>query len=369
MLKRFLVALFAVAALLPFVASKADAALVKNAYMTMSDPRNSATTVTHTFYWINQTANIGGITLAYCVRPSSTCTDTGADGSSAALSAITYNGGAESNWTYSWNAAQFRSELKNTGTTMGGGGNQYVVTITNMTNPVLGNCTFTQPGNASSSTCYVKVATYSSSTFGTTRDDGVVSLTITQGVSVTARVDPTFTFQVAGVTGDGIITRNGSTMTSGVTSTVTAIPFGNLTSGTEKFAGHDLTVVSNTDGGYNVTVRMLANLTGTAYSFDIDPFTGNAATTTSAQAWTLPTGGTAGTNTGWLGVGTNDTDVPGRSANAFFSLSAANTTLVMSNADSTTGESNEIAYGIEVNSSQPADNYTGTLVYNAVPVY
>lgn len=368
MLKRLLTALFTVAALLPFVATKADAALIENAYLTISDPRNSATNVTHTLYWINQTANIGGISIAYCVTPSGTCTDAGADGSSAALSAITYNGGAESNWTYSWNGASFRSELKNPSTSMGGGGNQYVITITNMQNPVMANCTFTVPGNASTATCYVRINTYSDSTFGTGRDDGVVTLTLTQGVTVSARVDPTFTFTVTGVAGTGVNTRNGTTMTSGITTTVTTIPFGNLTSGTEKFAGHDLTVVSNTDGGYNVTARMATNMTGSAYGFDIDKFIGNSASETSAQAWALPTGGTAGTNTGWLGIGTNDTGVTGQGANAFFSLGTSPTT-VMTNDASTTGETNEIAFGIEVNSSQPADNYSGIMIYNATPVY
>ena len=370
MLKRILVALFVVAVVLPVTASKASASLIKNSYMTVSDPRNNASNVTHTFYWINQTANIGGMTFQYCISPSGTCTDTGADGTGASLSAITYNGGAESNWTYSWFDAAWTSQLKNTATTMGGGGQQYVVTIANMSNPTLASCTFTQPGNASTATCYVRINTYADSTLVTSRDDGVVSMTITQGVSVSARVDPTFTFQVVGVAGDGIITRNGTTMTSGITTTVTTIPFGNLTAGAEKFAGHDLTVVSNTDGGYNVTTKMATNLTGNAYpSYDIDPFTGNGATVSSAQTWLLPTGGTAGVNTGWLGIGTNDTGVPGRAANSFFSLRSDATTLVMTSTTATTGESNEIAFGVEVNSSQPADNYTGILIYNAIPVY
>ena len=370
MLKRLLIALFAVAVLLPITATKADASLIKNAYMTMSDPQNTATNVTHTFYWINQTANIGGITLQYCVAPSGTCSDTGADGSSASLSSINYNSGAESNWTYSWYDAAWESQLKNTSTSMGSpGGEQYIVTIDDMTNPALASCTFTRPGDASSATCFVKITTYTDSTLVTSRDDGVVSATITQGVTVSARVDPTFTFQVEGVAGDGIITRNGTTMTSGITTTVTTIPFGNLTAGTEKFAGHDLTVVSNTDGGYNVTARMTANMTGSAYSFDIDPFTGNGASETSAQSWLLPTGGTAGTDTGWLGIGTDDTDVSGQASDSFFSLGAVNTTLIMTNADPTLGETNEIAYGLEVNSSQPADGYSGTLLFDAIPVY
>ena len=368
MLKRFLIALFTVAALLPFVATEADAALIQNAYMTVSDPRSAVTTATHTFYWVNQTANIGGITFQYCVTPSDTCTTTAASGASAVLSAITYNGGAESNWTYSWFAAGFRSELKNPSSSMGGAGNQYVVTIGTMTNPTLGNCTFSQPGNASTSTCYVRITTYADSTLAVARDDGVVSITITQGVTVSARVDPIFTFQVAGVAGDGLITRNGTTMTTGITTTITTIPFGNLTAGAEKFAGHDLTVVSNTDGGYTVTAKMDTNMTGAAYGFDIDKFTGNSATETSAQTWLLPTGSTAGTNTGWLGIGTNDTGVTGQGANSFFSLGTTATT-VMRNTDSTTGETNQIAFGIEVNASQPADNYTGVLVYNATPVY
>ena len=114
---------------------------------------------------------------------------------------------------------------------------------------------------------------------------------------------------------------------------------------------------------------MVTNLTGAAYAFDIDPFTGNSATYTSAQSWLLPTGGTAGTDTGWLGVGTDDTDVAGQASDSFYSLGVPTTTLLMSNSDPTLGETNNLAFGIEVNSSQPADSYTGTLIYNATPVY
>lgn len=369
MLKRLLIALFVVAVLLPITATKANASLIKNAYMTMSDPRNTAANVTHTFYWINQTANIGGMKFAYCVAPSGTCTDTGADGGSASLGSIEYNSGAESNWTYSWYDAAWESQLKNDAATMGGGGGEYVVSIDDMTNPALASCTFTQPGDASSATCFVKIFTYTDSTLVTVRDDGVVSATITQGVTVTARVDPHFTFQVEGVVGDGVITRNSTTMTSGITTTVTTIPFGNLTAGAEKFAGHDLTVVSNTDGGYNVTARMVNNMDGSAYGFDIDPFTGNSATETSSQSWLLPTGGTAGVDTGWLGIGTDDSDIAGQGSDQFYSLGAVNTTLIMTDTEPTLGETNEIAFGLEVNSSQPADGYSGILLYDAIPVY
>ena len=53
MLKRFLIALFAVAVLLPITATKADASLIKNAYVTMSVPTSTTANVTHTYYWIN----------------------------------------------------------------------------------------------------------------------------------------------------------------------------------------------------------------------------------------------------------------------------------------------------------------------------
>lgn len=70
-----------------------------------------------------------------------------------------------------------------------------------------------------------------------------------ESVRVTATVDPTINFSVAGISSGA--TRCG--VSTSVTTTATAVPFGTMVLNTFKTLAHDLTVSTNASGGYAVT--------------------------------------------------------------------------------------------------------------------
>ena len=375
MLKKFiLLGMVAFGLVLAFGGThQVKAGIVENAYLTISDPRTQATGVTHDFYFQVISSTLGSVRLQYCVSPSSatgSCTDPGGGGASGNLGTYTDGGGAPATATFtgSWEAGNTRWNVAAPLAEATTAGAIWRFQFTGMVNPTLGSCTHNPPGNSSTGTCYVRLNIYAATDYTGTPDTGIVSITVTQSVSITARVDPTFTFTVTGVDPAGTATANGTTLTSSVTTTVTTIPFGNLTANTEKFASQLLTVTTNTTGGYTIAARVTANLTGQAYLDDIDPFIGSGANQTTPQAWTLPTGTVSGSNTGWLGVGTDDTGVTGQQTNQFFSLNTSDF-VVAKSPNSASTRNSYIVYGIEVNAFQEADNYTGTLYYTATPVY
>lgn len=346
-----------------------QAGLLENAYLTLSDPRTGQTGVTHDFYFQVINTTLGSLRFQYCVLPSGACSFPSGGGASGTLGTYTEATVAPTQtFTGSWEAGSTRWNVAAPTAETTIAGNVWRFQFTSSINPAYTDCTHNPPVGNSTGTCYVRIYAYAATNFTGTPDETIVSLTVTQAVTVSARVDPTFTFTVEGTTGDGSTAANTTTLTNGITTTVTTIPFGNLTANSEKFAAHSLTVTTNTVGGYTIAARMVANLTGSAYGDDIDPFTGGGATSSDPNAWTLPTGVVSGTNSGWLGVGTDDTGVTAQAANQFFPLTTTDF-VVARTPNSASTRVSKIVYGIEVNAFQEADNYTGTLLYTATPVY
>lgn len=354
-------------------ASSANAAtgVIENAWVSMSNPVAQGSS-SHTYRWYEPGTPVGSVTLQYCVAPSGTCNDTGIDASGVnSYTSVTFAGAADTaNWSTapSWNGGTFTLTLVRDSADVSTGLTAFA--LPSFTNPTLSNCNFTN--NSETGTCYVRVSTYSGTDSTGAVSTGIVSLTVTQAVTVSARVDPTFTFRISGVNPASTATVNGTTLTSGITPSVTTLPFGNLTAGTPKYIAHSLTVTTNTVNGYDITTVMTANMAGAAYGGDIDGFVGNSATNAADESWLEPTGTAANTNTGWLGVGTDDTDVVNRSGgannNEFFTLGTSAVT-VAEHTTSASSEIDNVVFGIEVNAFQQSDNYTGTMRYQALPVY
>jgi hypothetical protein len=197
-------------------------------------------------------------------------------------------------------------------------------------------------------------------------DTGTASYTVISAVTVTTRVDPVFTFTVAGVD-TGAATDTG--VTTSVSSAYNTLPFGNLTAGTPKYAAHSLTVTTNTDTGYTVTAKMLTQMAGVYAGNNVDPYAGSSATWSDPKAWAEPVAATPNTNSGWIGANTTDTDLS-QFDNAEFGPVSSTANTVMSGSESEDGSTPVyVTYALEVNMYQPADTYTGTLVYNALPSY
>ncbi len=179
------------------------------------------------------------------------------------------------------------------------------------------------------------------------------------------QVDPQLTFTISSV---GANTVNNGVTTS-VASTFSTLPFDNISINSPKYVAHQLDISTNTEYGYTVKAKLLSLLQGIYPANDIDPFAATGATWNTPIAWTSPTGTVPNVNTGWLGANTTDTDVSGWSSGVekFGPISTVSHEVMQaSGRDSSTVY---VTYALEVNAYQPADLYSGVLVYNVLPTY
>lgn len=209
-----------------------------------------------------------------------------------------------------------------------------------------------------------------------TTDSGDTVVAILDQVTMTASVDATLLFTVAGVTSGGTI--NGETIST--TSSATAIGFGLLASGTPVVAAQDLTVTTNAANGYVVTVHEDQNLTA-GNGAKIHLFN-NGAQTATPIAWVAPSATLGSVNTyGHIGLTSDDTDL---NSNEFYSgsvikwagnYSATSTRTILSNsgpADGTTQNIGKarVGYKIQVTALQAAaSDYGNHLIYVCTPTF
>lgn len=241
-----------------------------------------------------------------------------------------------------------------------------VVRILVGTNAVGGTNRVTNPGSANS---YEFLVTAGAADSGRTR------VAILDNVDVTAIVNTSFTFTVAGVATSTAI--NG-TSTTGQT-TATAIPFGVLTAGEIKTLGQRLNVTTNARNGFVVTVEQDQNLLSSTGA-DIDGFTnGNFQNT--PIAWAPPTNNIALENTwGHWGLTTTDSNLDAQLGGGSFagnlyvaaSSTPRNIFAHTGPSDGVTDDigSTSVAYSIQISPLQEAgDDYNTTLTYIATPTF
>jgi hypothetical protein len=156
-------------------------------------------------------------------------------------------------------------------------------------------------------------------------------------------------------------------ITTSEASTFASLPFSNLTFATPKYVAHSLNVSTNSTQGYYVTTQMTNYLQGIYPGNIIDPF---IATWNNPTTWTQPTGLTPNVNTGWIGANTTDTRVTGwGSATQKFGPLDNTARIVMYSSTPDLGTTIYVTYALEVNIFQPADSYSGTIVYNILARY
>ena len=357
--------MFLIAALLnlflfPFIAARTNAATLSSRKVTISDSRSGQTAVTYDFaFTASVSTAIKQWTIQFCNESASTgtcTTPTGLVTTSAVRSSDNVSGTTRTD-TFSTNG---------TLTT--------VVTTTATQSPLAITASYTTITNptTTNTTYFARITTYSDT--GTTVIDGTNNVAFavltSTSIAVTATVDTNLTFTVAAANSGTV---NGATINV-TTSTASTIPLGTLSSGTTKIAAHDLTVTTNGLGGYTTTVKATATppLVGLVAGNDIDVFTGtNAAPTT----WTSPAGTTQNTNTGFFGYTTNDATLAG-TADRFTSAGgnkwAGSSTTASEVSFNSTGVSalvTRVGWQAEVNSIQPADSYSGTVILVTTPTY
>ncbi|MDA3840424.1 MAG: hypothetical protein PF572_05005 [Patescibacteria group bacterium] len=217
----------------------------------------------------------------------------------------------------------------------------------------------------------IEVRTYLST--DVLQESSIVKIAIIDTVTVTAHVDSTLTFAVAGV--DAGQTVNGDTITA--TSTATTTPFGDILPGTQYVVGQQLGVTTNASAGFQVTVTQNDDFR-TAAGAIIDSFVEGSATTTPTD-WASPTGDLADITTwGHIGVATDDSDglngVVNYTNGFYTGLSVGTSSVIMAHdGPSSSGTADKglsnIAYSVEIDALQEAGDYSTTLTYIATPTY
>ena len=241
-----------------------------------------------------------------------------------------------------------------------------VITIKIGTNAVTGATGDTQIVNPAAAGSYPLVLS------GTMADTGETRVAILDGALVTANIDTSFTFTVAGVATSSAV-NGGATSTTGSTTAI-AIPFGTLVAGTTSVLAQDLTVTTNAVNGFVVTVQQTQNLLSSTGA-DIDGFANGAYTNTPA-VWTAPTAQVANENTWghWGLTSEDDLNTSEFSGNKWVSASTTPRQIFQNSgpADGVTANKGKtrIGYQAQVSALQEAaDDYATTLIYVATPTF
>ncbi len=231
------------------------------------------------------------------------------------------------------------------------------INLDGITNPLLRDCDVASVQLYEN--CYVGVTTYSDDG-STAVDSGNIAFEITE--------DPSLTMLVEGVASGQ--THNG--ITTSTTSSNTSLPFGSIGGGQVKYVAHKLTITTNAPAGYTVSAKLESSIVGNYNSGVVHPFGAINATWTTPQSWSTPDGTTPNNNTGWFGANTTDTRVTGWSGSTsgkFGPISTVARTVARSTTPDRAGTVVYVSYALGVNNLQPADVYTGTIVYDVVASY
>jgi hypothetical protein len=220
-----------------------------------------------------------------------------------------------------------------------------------------------------------KTVTVSGTFNGSVPKDTLIA--ITDGVTLSATIDETLTFTVAGVTTANCSVTGGTKInTSG---SATTIPFGTINSDTFYDACQNLTVGTNAAGGYSTTVKTTTRPTSGSNTIAEGTCDGGCSDTTAA-AWATATNngygyclkdevGDAAVTSGWSG-----TNECGDGTQFFKTINRVDASepgqSIMASATATTiNDQTEIGYRISVGAGQPAGTYTTVIIYVTTPTF
>jgi len=341
-----------------FKPSQAHAGSLSQAKVVINNNQASATGVIYSLYYTTSaTTAIKQVNVLYCTTPSGSCTSPGGTFSTGSPTLASDNiagtGRATTGSTTNSTVLLVTSPATQSTQTVS-------MTYTGFTNPTTANTSY-----------YARITTYSDAGI-TPIDSTTVAFAIltSTSIAVTANVDPSFAFSIAGVTSGANF--NGGTGNVTVTATDNTIPFGTLTAGTPQIAAQDLTVSTNASNGFTVTASASATPPLVSGANDIDAFSGTNASPTN---WSAPSGTTANTNTGYFGYSTEQSDLCTGTPDRFTTGGPnwAGTSItggeVMCSTAGTSSLTKRVGWQVAVNALQPAGNYTGTVYLIATPTY
>ncbi|MCK5320262.1 hypothetical protein KAJ61_02635 [Candidatus Parcubacteria bacterium] len=209
----------------------------------------------------------------------------------------------------------------------------------------------------------VTISTHESD--GTEIESSEVKIYIIDEVTVTAHVEATLSFSIATTTPHDSV--GGESFTS--TSSPTALAFGALVANTEYLMGHLLTVATNADDGYTVTVQQDDDLENGAGAI-IDGYS-----TSSSALWPNPitTDINDETTWGYFGLTSDDSDVSATSSK-YQGFDGTDAFTIMTHDGPANNEgvgigTTTVGYKIEVSALQEAGDYQNALTYICTPIY
>lgn len=346
---------------LPFLVNTANAVTLTSVKDTLSDSRPSVTS-NHTINFTTTTAVAAAQTIKIQFDPATDLFNltgvTSSDVTTTGMTLVTVCGAGTDEVTAAFDSTAPDENITFTvcaTDTVAAGAKVVSVTGTNkITNP------------SSTGSYVVRIA-------GTQTDTGDLRVAIIDPVTVTASVDTTLTFTIAGVAAGQAI--NGDAVTTSAGATATALPFGTLVPGTAETLGQTLTVTTNARNGFVVTIVQNQNLLS-ANGADIDVFKDGAATAT-PTAWTAPLG-TLDTEAtyGHYGITSEDADLnTNEFGTALYAGNISTARQVFSHtgpADGSTADKGltRVAIKAEINALQEAaTDYTNRLTYVATPTF
>lgn len=332
-----------------------SAATLTTASVTLSDPRPNTASVSYDFQASNVTTS--------AIRCISVEFDTSADGSggkpggmnitNAALSASSDYIPTPASWSVSNNDTTGISSITfASGETpaSASGRNVILTTITN--------------GSTADNDYYMIVRTFNNTDCATSPvDSSTVGFIFTNGQAVSMSVEGALAFTIAGVTGNGSLAVNGATITNGLATTATTIPFGTVTASANKVAAQDLSVSTNSANGYTVYTRYTAQ--PTSGSNTIDNHTGSNGT---PAVFSAP-------GTEAFGYTTEDATLSGTAdrftssgGNKWGAFTTSNAELVF-NATAVNAQTTRVGFQTGISATTEPGSYVTSVIYTAVPVY
>jgi len=241
------------------------------------------------------------------------------------------------------------------------------------------NLVITLGTGATKVTNHATAATYTvtaAGTYGDSSKDALIA--VTDGVTLSATVDETLTFTVAGVTDTNCSVSGGTDVIDTSGSAIT-VPFGTLTSDDFYDACQNLTVGTNAANGYSTTVKTTTLPTSGSNTI-LEGACDSGCSDTVAAAWSVDTNngygyclkdeaGDAAVTSGWSG-----TNECGDGTQFFKTINRINASeigqsIMQSAVATTTSDQTEIGYRISIDAGQAAGAYTTIIVYIATPTF
>lgn len=173
-------------------------------------------------------------------------------------------------------------------------------------------------------------------------------------VQTSVSVLPAFTFSV---NGQSVGTGCNGVAASTANSSATSVPFGNLAAGNRAFDTQQLQVTTNAGGGFAVYLHSASGAT------NVMKGAGTHVISDSGNNVTVPAGGNE-----FFGY-TTDASLGGISSGSISAVPTSSGNAIVANGAAGTAQNNCVEYAIGVSAATPADTYSSTVVYTALPTF